>query len=161
MFMDDESSENYDFPIRIFIQYFHPNVWPSGFCCDADNQLIQAVLRALSPMRTKIILCGWHVSKNITANCKERWDEFIRIWHQLVAYKTEDEYEDASQEPKIKFNWNNGNINVPPPQPTPMQIQETAEKELERSALVYITGQWLGLHHETSRLERSHKVLKI
>jgi hypothetical protein len=43
-FMDNETSDNYDFPIKNLVCHLRPSVWPSIFACDTDDQLIQSVL---------------------------------------------------------------------------------------------------------------------
>jgi hypothetical protein len=118
-FIDNETSDNYDFSIKNLVCYLCPGVWPLIFACNTDDQLIQSVLRYFPLACTKIIICGWHVLKNILTNCKakfetiERWDEFIKIWHEVVSTKTKEEYKDILNEFKKEFNWNNRNVNQP------------------------------------------------
>jgi hypothetical protein len=63
------------------------------------------------------------------------------MWHKVVSAKTKEEYKDILDEFKKEFNWNNRNVNQPLLNATPAQVQDTAEKELERSALVYVISQ--------------------
>jgi hypothetical protein len=63
------------------------------------------------------------------------------MWHKVVSAKTKEEYKDILNKFKKEFNWNNRNVNQPPLNTTPAQVQDTTEKELKRSALVYVIGQ--------------------
>jgi transposase-like protein len=44
------------------------------------------------------LLCRWHISRNILANCKkffeikDRWEAFITSWNILIISPTEDDY---------------------------------------------------------------------
>jgi hypothetical protein len=39
-FINNETSDNYDFPIKNLVRHLRPSVWPLIFACDTDNQLI-------------------------------------------------------------------------------------------------------------------------
>ena len=117
-------------------------------------------------------------------NCKakfeteERWEEFITMFRDVVFAKTEEEFEDLLAEWKTEFNWNDGNTHRALANSTAQEVQATAERELERSALVYTIGQWLTTHKKrlvhawvdqffnfgitvTSRLEGSYRIVKL
>ena len=183
-FLDNETEENYDFPIRHLASHFKPGIFPSVFALDADPQLIAAVEKHFPPIRTKIVICYWHVSKNVLTNCKakfeteERWEEFLKMFRDVVYAKTEEEFEDLLAEWKTEFNWNDGNIHRASANSTAQDVQQVAERELERSALVYTIGQWLTTHKRrlvhawvdqffnfgltvTSRLEGAHRIVKL
>ena len=65
------------------------------------------------------------------------------MFRDVVYSKTKEEYEDLVAEWKAEFHWNDGNTYRAPANSTAQEVQDAAEKELERSALVYTIGQWL------------------
>ena len=107
---------------------FKPGHFPSVFAYDADPALIASVKRHFPAIRTKIVICYWHVSKNVLSNCKskfeteERWDKFIKGFRDYVYAKTEEEFEDLLAEWKAEFNWNNGNIHRASPNSTVEEV---------------------------------------
>ena len=184
-FLDQEVVETYTEAVVHLRALFRPNIWPSVIATDCESALISAISVSFPAIRTKRMLCYWHISKCILANCKaffgtmERWDEYMAFFRRVVFSKTEDEYEDLLDEFKIEFHWNNGNLHQLP-QPSASTLQEAEEvaiQELERQALEYTLGQWLVPHkteivhawtdqffhcgtNTTSRLEGAHATLK-
>lgn len=183
VFMNGESEEDYTWAVKILRNQFDNGVWPSVIATDCDEALISA-LRANFPMiRTKLVLCFWHVSMNVVSNCKkyfeteEVWEDFIKGFRDVVFAKTEEEFEDILEEWKESFHWNNGERWQVTANATPADVQEVLEKEMSQSALTYCCGRWLGRYKEqvahcyvdqffhggtttTSRLEGAHSVLK-
>jgi hypothetical protein len=182
-FLDQEVEENYDEAIRHLRSLFNHGIWPSVIATDCEAALITAIDRHFPAIRTKRVLCYWHISKCILTNCKanfntaERWEEFIQGFRDVVYAKTEDEYTDILNEFKDDFYWNSGQPYVLPSDANSTQLQEVTDQELERQALVYVLGQWLVPHCQhivhawtdrffhcgtttTSRLEGAHAVLK-
>ncbi len=68
------------------------------------------------------------------------------MFYDVVFIKTEEEYEDLLAEQKTEFNQNNRNTYHTLATSTTQEVQDTVERELERSTLVYIIGQWLTTH---------------
>ena len=70
---------------------------PNVIVPDRELALMNAV-RLVFPTTTNL-LCIWHISKNILANCKklferkEKWEAFMSAWSVLVFSSNEDEYE--------------------------------------------------------------------
>ena len=182
-FLDQEIEENYLIAIQFIRSLFNPGVWPSAIGTDRELALINAIEWCFPPIRTKHLLCYWHVSKCILTNCKslfetiERWEEFLQAFNQVIFSKTEEQYSDILDEFKLNFNWNEGHLHVISPNSTPEEVEIIARRELERQALQYTFVQWLIPYKEklvrawtdrhfhrgnttTSRLEGAHAILK-
>ena len=146
--------------------------------------MISALEYHFPPIHTKIILCFWHICKNVALHCKarfetaDRWEDFIKGFRDVVQAKTEEDFDDILEEWKAEFHWNNGQIYLSTgPNISTEQALELADFELERQALVYCIGQWLTTYktkivyawidryfhagtRTTSRLEGGHHILK-
>ena len=137
-FLDQEITENYMEAIQHLRALFQPGIWPSVVTTDCELALISAVSTYFPAIRTKRVLCYWHISKCILSNCKvlfgtmERWEEYAQFFQKVVFSKTEDEYKDQLEEFKAEFNWNNGNLHVPSASLTPDEIQDITTRDLER-----------------------------
>lgn len=180
--MDCEEQIDYEWQVSHICKLFNKQVFPSVIATDCDQALINAVSLNFPTIRTKTVLCYWHISKNVLKNCKvhfedeHRWEEFIKGFKDCVYAKTEEEFEDCIAEWKLEFNWNDG-------VPHTMEGASLAEADAlgildeERKALAYCLGSWLGTFKKqvvhawidqffnggiktTSRLEGAHKVLK-
>ena len=114
-FLDNETEDNYDFPVQKLKSLFKPGVFPSVFTVNAEPALISTVKRHFPPIRTKLVLCYQHVSKNVLTNCKakfeteERQEEFLKMFRDVVYSKTKEEYKDLVAEQKAEFHQNNRN----------------------------------------------------
>jgi hypothetical protein len=182
-FLDDETETNFKYALDQFLGHIDPLIRPAVIATDCEVALMNVIDNLFPPARTKSVLCYWHISKNVLTNCKakfeteERWEEFMRGFRDVVYSKTEYDYEDNLDKWKMEFGWNDGQPHQPPQESTIIEVQRVAERELERSALVYCTGQWLSKYKEkvvhawtdryfngnvttTSRLEGAHRVLK-
>jgi hypothetical protein len=182
--LDQEAEEDHNWAIQHLKRLFKQGIWPSVIATDCDDALINAIKSSFPPIRTKTVLCYWHISQNVITNCKryfqteERWEEFLAGFRRCIYAKTEEEFEDIVNEWKEDFHWNDGNPWWPESDtPTPEEVDVAAEKDEERLALLYCLGSWLGKHKEqvvhawtdlffhggtttTSRLEGAHSVLK-
>ena len=56
-FLDNETEDNFEFPIRKLALLIKPGVFPSVFAVDADPQLIAAIEKHFPLIRTKIVIC--------------------------------------------------------------------------------------------------------
>ncbi len=56
-FLDNETEDNFEFPIHKLVSLMKPGVFPSVFAVDADPQLIAAIEKHFPPIRTKIVIC--------------------------------------------------------------------------------------------------------
>jgi hypothetical protein len=67
---------------------------------DAEPALISAVEKHFPVIKTKRVLCFWHITKNVLTNCKalfliiERWEEFEKAFKEVVFAKTKQQYKD-------------------------------------------------------------------
>ncbi|RKF84295.1 hypothetical protein GcM1_123005 [Golovinomyces cichoracearum] len=162
-FMNGESEDDYAWAVKIL-----------------RSQLDKANFLAIP---TKLVLCFWHISMNVSSNCKkyfeteEVWEDFLKVFRNVLYTKTEEEFEDALEEWKEAFHWNNGERWQVGVDATPANIQEVLEKEMSQTALTYCCGRWLGKYKKqvvhcyvdqffhggtttTSRLEGAHSILK-
>jgi len=183
-FLDQETEEYYNKAVLQLRQLLNPNIYPSVLATDCEIALISALERHFPIIRTKVVLCFWHILKNVTLHCKakfetqERWEAFLKGFCDVVKAKTEDEFEDILEEWKADFHWNNGvPYTAQSPLATAQEVQELADFNLERQALAYCIGQWLNKYktkvvhawvdryfhagaRTTSRLEGGHHTLK-
>jgi hypothetical protein len=182
-FLNAETEEDYNWAISHLRNLFFSGVFPLVIATDCDEALMYAVEAKFPTARTKMVLCFWHVGKNVVVNCKkffeteEAWEPFLKGFKACVYAKTEEEFEDIVKEWKEEFHWNNGNPWVVSITATPAEAQEIIEKDMAREALSYCLGRWLGtykyylvycyvdLHFHagitnTSRLEGNHFVIK-
>jgi MULE transposase domain len=182
-FMNAETEEGYSWAITHLRSLFQPGIWPSVIATDCDEGLMHAVESSFPVVHTKMVLCYWHVSKNVVANCKkffeteEAWEPFLKGFRDCVFAKTEEEFEDIVKEWQNDFYWNDGMPWQVGVNSTPQEVQEMVEKEMAQSALTYCLGRWLGTYKmqlvhcyvdqhfhagttTTSRLEGAHHVLK-
>jgi len=109
-FLDQETGEFYDKAILQLRHLLQPGVWPSIFATDSEVALIGALERHFPPIRTKIILCFWHICKNVALHCKarfetaDRWEDFIKGFRDVVQAKTEEDFDDILEEWKVEFH---------------------------------------------------------
>jgi hypothetical protein len=95
-------------------------VWPSVIATDCELALINALDKHFPALRTKRVLCFWHIAKCVTTHCKalfptiERWEEFEKGFTELVFAKTIEQYKDILSEFQAEFHWNDGNLHVAP-----------------------------------------------
>lgn len=179
-FLDSEIEENYSKAIQHLVTILPAGQWPSVIATDCELALISAIDRQFPAIRTKRVICFWHICKNLMVNCKskfeteERWEDFERYFRDVVYAKTPEEYEDRVVEFKAEFYFNDGNP-LPFIQGQPQNIHII--RSLEQDAVKYALGGWLIPYHQqivhawvdqsfhggtttTSRLEGAHAVLK-
>jgi len=71
---------------------------PSVIVTDRELALMNAIGIVFPTARH--LLCRWHISKNVTTNCKkmfegnEKWQKFLLGWNTVVYSSTEEEYLD-------------------------------------------------------------------
>ena len=183
-FLDSEIEETYLAVVRKISSLYKEGVFPSIIGTDCKLALMNALDVTFPAIRTKRFLCFWHICKNVLVNCKgnfptmERWEQFQKGF-AAVAYATSDwQYIDMLEEFQDEFNWNNGELwSVDSANASPDELKVAANKNLEREAIAYVTGQWFNPYHKyfvrawvdqhfngglgsTSRLEGAHYVLK-
>jgi histone-lysine N-methyltransferase SETD2 len=81
-FLDQEITENYIKAVQYLRALFQPGIWPFVVATDCEPALISVVSTHFLAIRTKRVLCYWHISKCVLSNCKalfgtiERWEEY-------------------------------------------------------------------------------------
>lgn len=73
-FLDQETREFYNKAILKLRDLLQPNTWPSVLATDCKVALIGALENHFPIIRSKIILCFWHICKNIALHCKARFE---------------------------------------------------------------------------------------
>ena len=109
-FLDHEVTENYKEAVQHLRALFQPGIWPSVVATDCEPALISAVSTHFPAIRTKRVLCYWHISKCVLTHCKalfgtmERWEEYAQFFQKVVFSKTKDKYKDLLEKFKTEFN---------------------------------------------------------
>ena len=182
--LDHETETDYNWAVIQLKNCLQPGIFPSVIGTDCEEALIQAIESKFPSIRTKTIICYWHVSMNVLKNCKqyfeteEEWELFFKGFKDCVYAKTLEEFDDIVGEWKRDWYWNDGYPHVTTsPNPNTNEVGECARKEESRLALSYCLGRWLGTYKKqvihayvdqafhagtttTSRLEGAHHVLK-
>ena len=102
--LDQETEGDYIWAVNILKGLFPKGVFPSVIATDSEVALINALRLSFPAIRTKLVLCYWHISKNVLANCKryfeteELWEAFFSGFKACVFSKTEEEFEDTVTE---------------------------------------------------------------
>jgi hypothetical protein len=68
-FLGSGIEDNYKEAIKHLCALFRPGIWPSVIATDCEAALINAVNSYFPAIRTKRVLCYWHISKCVLANC--------------------------------------------------------------------------------------------
>lgn len=95
-YLESERDDNYTWALERLRSMMEDDALPRVIVTDKDLALMSTI-RAVFPRATNL-LCRWHISKNISVNCKklfetkERWEAFICSWNVLVLSVTEQEY---------------------------------------------------------------------
>jgi hypothetical protein len=104
VFLNAKTKEDYNWAISHLRNLFFPGVFPLVIATDCDKALIHAVKAKFPTARTKMVLCFWHVGKNVIVNCKkffktkEAWELFLKGFKACVYAKTEKEFKDIVKE---------------------------------------------------------------
>ena len=182
-FLDSETESDYDWAVGVVRQLLNDDLFPAVIATDCEPALIHALDKTFPSTQTKTVLCFWHVSKNVTVNCKgrfgtaERFEEFLNRFKEVVYAKTEEQFQKLLGEWETDFHWNNGNQYSISQHATIQEREEIGDWNLERDAVAYCLGQWLIPYRDkivhawvdrhfhggvtsTSRLEGAHSVLK-
>ena len=69
-FLDQEIEENYNEAVQFIRTLFQPFLWPSIIATDCEIALIKAVDHHFPAIRTKRVLCYWHISKYVVTHYK-------------------------------------------------------------------------------------------
>jgi hypothetical protein len=81
-FLDHKVTKNYKEAVQYLKALFQPEIWPFVVATDYELALISAVLTHFLVIRTKCVLCYWHILKCVLTYCKalfgiiERWEEY-------------------------------------------------------------------------------------
>ena len=67
-FMKNENEESYSTAVGFLHKLFHINAFPKVLAVDQELDLISALQYQFS--ESSILLCVWHIEKNVTKNCK-------------------------------------------------------------------------------------------
>jgi hypothetical protein len=73
-FIDAETKSNYNFHIQALSELFGEGLYPTVISTDCEVALMNSLERFFSPIRTKHVLCIWHVFTNVTTHCKSRFE---------------------------------------------------------------------------------------
>ena len=96
VYLKYEREDNYTWALEKLKSIMQINVLPSVIVTDREMALMNAIEKVFRDASN--LLCRWHISKNVLANCKKlfetkgRWDAFICSWNVLVLSTTEQEY---------------------------------------------------------------------
>lgn len=94
--MKTESKESYTTALKYFKNLFHKDHLPRVLVTDRELALIAAI--RIHFETAEILLCIWHIEKNVIKTCKprfsgkpkEEWDTFMKDWRSvgvlLVSY---------------------------------------------------------------------------
>ncbi|KAH7575551.1 hypothetical protein JRO89_XS02G0142600 [Xanthoceras sorbifolium] len=95
-YLEFEREDNYTWALERLRSMMEDNIWPSIIVTDKDLTLMHAIHKVFP--RATNLLCRWHISRNVLANCKklfetkEMLEAFICRWNVLVLSATEQEY---------------------------------------------------------------------
>ncbi|KAF8412056.1 hypothetical protein HHK36_000009 [Tetracentron sinense] len=98
-FLSSETEVSYTWALESFKSVLNPNSLPLVLVTDRELALINAI-KTVFPT-SKNLLCLWHISKNVLANCKkcfneeEIFDKFMQDWNALAQSPTEADYNQA------------------------------------------------------------------
>ena len=79
----------------------HGISYPPVIAIDRDLALLNALGKDVPT--SQVLLCTWHINKNVTKNCKsmfpcnESWKHFYSHWHKVMYAASESDFEQ---------NWN-------------------------------------------------------
>lgn len=86
-FMSSEDENSYIWAMEQFRQH----AMPTGLATDRELALMNAIAKVFPS--TKLVLCAWHIDKNILANCKKFFNDddefgaFMKSWAEVVKTK--------------------------------------------------------------------------
>ncbi|KAF8388613.1 hypothetical protein HHK36_027290 [Tetracentron sinense] len=98
-FLSSETEVSYTWALESFKSVLNPKSLPLVLVTDRELALINAI-KTVFPT-SKNLLCLWHISKNVLANCKkcfneeEIFDKFMQDWNALARSPTEADYNHA------------------------------------------------------------------
>jgi hypothetical protein len=156
VFLGREIRETYGWALRgLKVLYSSIGVdAPETLVTDRDLGLMGAI-RDVFP-RAGHLLCQWHVQKNVLARCKrhfssaEDWEEFFRVWRNLLASATPESYTEALGEFRAQY-----------PRSLALAYLEKTWLPYKESLVLAWTNRTLHFGIlTTSRVEGSHSVLK-
>ena len=73
-------------------------VRPSAIAIDCDQALRNAITIVFP--ESSVLLCAWHVNKNIQQHCKgsfsttEAWEAFFKAWQGIISAQTQEKYKE-------------------------------------------------------------------
>ncbi|XP_052193761.1 uncharacterized protein LOC127802110 [Diospyros lotus] len=109
-FMDHEYEDNYTWVMERLQSLMGSNIFPRVVVTDRELALINAIHKVFPNATT--LLCRWHISKNVLANCKkffdrkETWEKFILGWQLVMFASTENEYERRLHDLTVEYHIN-------------------------------------------------------
>ncbi|KAH9750386.1 protein FAR1-RELATED SEQUENCE [Citrus sinensis] len=95
-YLESEREDNYIWALERLKTIMQDDILPTMIVTDRELALMNAIEK-IFPSATNL-LCRWHISRNVLANCKklfetnERWEAFNSSWNVLVFSATEQEY---------------------------------------------------------------------
>jgi hypothetical protein len=156
VFLSHERLEDYTWALRKLDWLYHANeiAGPVTLVTDRDLSLMGAI-RDVFP-RAKLILCLWHVEKNVLARCKrffrdaETWQGFFRAWRDLLGSATPESYFEALSDLRTRY-----------PGPGAVEYVEKTWLPYKEALVKAWTNRTLHFGIKTtSRVEGSHSALK-
>ncbi|XP_052198258.1 uncharacterized protein LOC127805543 [Diospyros lotus] len=107
-FMDHEYKDNYTWAMERLQSLMGSNIFSRVVVTDRELALINAIHKVFPNATT--LLCRWHISKNVLANCKkffdrkETWEKFILGWQLVIFASTENEYERRLHDLTVEYH---------------------------------------------------------
>ena len=96
VYLESERENNYIWALERLKGVMEENMLPSVIVIDRELALMKAIKKKFPSATT--LLCRWHISRNVLANCKklfetnEIWETFISSWNLLVLAASEEEF---------------------------------------------------------------------
>ncbi len=96
-FIQEEKEHFYSWALKNIKALYHGISYPSVIAIDRDLTLLNALEKELPT--SQVLLCIWHINKNVTKNCKsmfptiDSWKVFYSQWEKIMYSTTEHEFE--------------------------------------------------------------------
>jgi len=153
-FMSGEVEADYTWALNCLKSLYDEINVPNVFAIDRELAELNS-LRIVFP-DSKVLLCVWHINKNIAKNFKgtfssEDWTIFLNKWNSIVYATSEEDYEEKWQLLKLHLGENSRIIQY---------LTETWMVHKRLFLSCYISDVMHLGSHTTSRVEGAHSTLK-
>jgi len=154
-FIQEEKEHLYSWALKNIKALYHGISYPSVIAIDRDLALLNALEKELPT--SQVLLCIWHINKNVTKNCKsmfptiDSWKVFYSQWEKIMYSTTEHEFECQWESMKEKFGTNS----------IPVAYLNNTWIPHKKRFVSCFANQYLHLgSHITSRVEGAHQTIK-